>query len=170
MNEREMNEAKYYFAVGSEQRGPVGPAELISMRLAPDTLVWREGLSAWQRLDTVPELIEQMRGSTIAQPTPPPVPNPPFANPVNYRSAPPRDSSKRIMAGLFGILMGAMGIHKFVLGYTGAGLIMLLITIFTCGWGGLVFGVIGFIEGIIYLTKSEEDFYQTYVVNRREWF
>jgi hypothetical protein len=44
------------------------------------------------------------------------------------------------------------------------------VTILTCGWGGLVMGLIGFIEGIIYLTKSEQQFYQDYVVRRQEWF
>ena len=60
--------------------------------------------------------------------------------------------------------------HKFVLGYTGAGVIMLLVTIFTLGIGGIVMGPIGLIEGIIYLTKSDEQFYQTYIVNKKTWF
>ena len=47
-----------------------------------------------------------------------------------------------------------------VLGYTTEGLIMLLITVLTCGVAGIVFGVIGLVEGIIYLTKSDDDFYR----------
>ena len=78
--------------------------------------------------------------------------------------------SKKILAGILGILLGALGIHKFVLGYTGAGVIMLLITVLTLGLGGAVTGLIGLIEGIIYLTKSDEDFYQTYIVNKKTWF
>jgi hypothetical protein len=30
--------------------------------------------------------------------------------------------------------------------------------------------LIGLIEGIIYLTKSDAEFVKTYVENRREWF
>lgn len=30
--------------------------------------------------------------------------------------------------------------------------------------------IIGLIEGIIYLTKSDEDFYQAYAVEKKEWF
>ncbi len=30
--------------------------------------------------------------------------------------------------------------------------------------------VIGFAEGIIYLTKSDQDFYQTYAVEKKQWF
>jgi hypothetical protein len=47
---------------------------------------------------------------------------------------------------------------------------MLLITVLTCGIGGAVTGLIGFIEGIIYLTKSNEEFVQTYIRNKKAWF
>jgi TM2 domain-containing membrane protein YozV len=74
------------------------------------------------------------------------------------------------MAGLFGLFLGAFGVHKFILGYNKAGIIMLCVTVLTCGYGGLVMGLIGFIEGIIYLTKSDEEFVRTYIVNKKEWF
>ena len=69
-----------------------------------------------------------------------------------------------------GILLGSLGIHKFILGYTGAGAILLVVTLATCGVAGVVMHIIGLIEGIIYLTKSDEEFVRTYVDNRREWF
>ena len=47
---------------------------------------------------------------------------------------------------------------------------MLGITVLTCGYGGIILGIIGLIEGIIYLTKSDEEFIQTYVNNKKEWF
>jgi TM2 domain-containing membrane protein YozV len=80
------------------------------------------------------------------------------------------DASKKIAAGVCGILLGSLGIHKFILGYKTEGLIMLLVTILTCGIAGIVFGIIGFIEGIIYLTKSDQEFINTYVVGKRGWF
>jgi len=65
-------------------------------------------------------------------------------------------------------------IHKFILGYTGAGLIMLLVTIIggvlTCGIAAGVMHIIGLIEGVIYLCKSDEEFVRTYVDGRKEWF
>jgi TM2 domain-containing membrane protein YozV len=79
-------------------------------------------------------------------------------------------SGKRIPAGILGILLGGLGVHKFYLGYTTAGLIMLLVTLLTCGLGGMVMGVIGLVEGIIYLTKSEEEFDRIYVHNEKQWF
>ena len=81
----------------------------------------------------------------------------------------PRASNK-IPAGICAILLGGLGVHKFILGYTGAGLIMLLITILTCGVLWPVFHIIGIVEGIIYLCKSDDEFVRVYVDGRREWF
>ncbi|MDZ4774402.1 MAG: TM2 domain-containing protein [Planctomycetota bacterium] len=79
-------------------------------------------------------------------------------------------SRKRIPAGVLGILLGALGVHKFVLGYVLEGVIMLLVTVLTLGFGGFLVGLIGLIEGIIYLTKSDAEFARIYVANRRRWF
>jgi TM2 domain-containing membrane protein YozV len=79
-------------------------------------------------------------------------------------------ADKKIAAGICGILLGGFGVHKFILGYQTEGLIMLLITVLTCGFAGFITGVIGLVEGIIYLTKSDEDFVRTYIQNRKGWF
>ena len=82
----------------------------------------------------------------------------------------PNQSSKRVVAGILGIILGALGIHKFILGYTTEGIVMLLLTVITCGIAGWLMGLIGLIEGIIYLTKSDEEFVQIYQVNKKGWF
>ena len=107
--------------------------------------------------------------------TPPTYQQPAFQQPPSpYAAAPayggPIDASKKVPAGICGILLGALGIHKFVLGYKNEGLIMLLTSIFTCGIAAIVWSVIGLIEGIMYLTKSDEEFYRTYVVGHKGWF
>jgi TM2 domain-containing membrane protein YozV len=79
-------------------------------------------------------------------------------------------ASKKLAAGICGILIGGLGIHKFILGKQQPGLIMLLVTVLTCGAGGVVMGIVGLVEGIIYLTKNDEDFYQTYYVQGKDWF
>ena len=73
---------------------------------------------------------------------------------------------------MLAIFLGGLGIHKFYLGYTTQGIILLLVTILGALLliGPLITGVISLIEGIIYLTKSDEDFYNIYVVNKKEWF
>ena len=63
-------------------------------------------------------------------------------------------TKSKIAAGLLGIFLGALGVHRFYLGYTGIGLAQLLITVLTCGWGGIATGIWGLIEGIMILTGS----------------
>lgn len=76
------------------------------------------------------------------------------------------EESKRVIAGVLAILLGSLGVHKFMLGYTKAGIIQLIISIVSCG----ILTIIPFIEGIIYLTKSDEEFIYTYQTNQKEWF
>jgi len=82
----------------------------------------------------------------------------------------PAGSEKKIVAGILGILLGAFGIHKFVLGYTKEGIIMLAITVVTLGLAGFITSIVGIIEGIMYLTKSDEEFVNTYITNKKPWF
>jgi TM2 domain-containing membrane protein YozV len=84
-------------------------------------------------------------------------------------SSPP-GAEKKIAAGICGILLGSLGIHKFILGYQKEGLILLLVTVLTCFFASPVTGIIGLIEGIIYLTKSDEEFVSTYITNKKGWF
>ena len=96
----------------------------------------------------------------------------PIQPPAPFYSQPPiqdwkqAGADKKIVAGILGIVVGGLGIHKFILGYTTEGIIQIVITLVTCGIGSLV----GLIEGIIYLTKSDEDFVRTYIQNKRGWF
>jgi TM2 domain-containing membrane protein YozV len=75
-------------------------------------------------------------------------------------------ADKKIVAGICGILVGGFGVHKFILGYTTEGIIQIVITFLTCGIGSIV----GLVEGIIYLTKSDEEFVRTYIQNKKGWF
>ena len=63
-------------------------------------------------------------------------------------------------------LAGGREVHKFILGYTNEGIIQIVITLVTCGAGSIV----GLVEGIIYLTKSDEDFVRTYIQGKKAWF
>ena len=79
-------------------------------------------------------------------------------------------AEKKIPAGILAILLGGLGIHKFYLGYTKEGVIMLLVTVLTLGMGAFIIGTIALIEGIVYLTKPDDQFVATYVTGRRGWF
>ena len=78
-----------------------------------------------------------------------------------------KQESKKLVAGILAILLGGIGIHKFYLGYTTPGIILLIAGLCTLG---MITPLIGLIEGIIYLTKSDEDFIQTYQVGKKESF
>lgn len=85
-------------------------------------------------------------------------------------STPIPGAEKKIPAGILAILLGGLGIHKFYLGYTKEGVIMLLVTVLTLGMGAFIIGTIALIEGIVYLTKPDDQFVATYVTGRRGWF
>ena len=78
--------------------------------------------------------------------------------------------SKRIFAGVMGIIFGALGLHKFILGYTREGMIMLLVSLLSFGFLAGLMALIGLVEGIVYLSKSEEEFYNTYQAGKKPWF
>ena len=80
---------------------------------------------------------------------------------------PTYQNNKKIAAGILAILLGSLGIHKFLLGYTNTGIIWLIISICTCG---IVTSILGLIEGIIYLTMSDDEFFETYQINKKAWF
>ncbi|MBA6157102.1 TM2 domain-containing protein [Tenacibaculum sp. S7007] len=86
----------------------------------------------------------------------------------------PNQESKRVLAGVLAILLGGFGVHKFILGYTKEGIVTLVLTIvlsiITCGIFSGVMWLVSLIEGIIYLTKSDEEFVYTYQTNQRGWF
>ena len=77
------------------------------------------------------------------------------------------EDNKRIAAGILAIILGPFGIHKFLLGYTKEGIIWLFLSLISFA---TLTGLLGLIEGIIYLTKSDEEFIKTYQIGRKPWF
>ena len=70
----------------------------------------------------------------------PPMPNPAYGYP---------QPKSRLVAGLLGIFLGGLGIHRFYLGYTTIGIVQILLTVFL---GIFTFGLValwGFVEGIM---------------------
>ena len=87
--------------------------------------------------------------------TPPPPPQPQYAPPSQAAVQPPSQyaavgGKSKLAAGLLGIFLGAWGIHRFYLGYVGIGIIQIIVTLITFGFGALW----GFIEGILILTGT----------------
>ena len=66
----------------------------------------------------------------------------------------PWSSKNKLAAGLFGILLGALGVHNFYLGNTGKGVAQLLITILSFGMLSWVSAIWGLVEGILILASE----------------
>lgn len=86
------------------------------------------------------------------QPYPGQAPYP--GQPYPYAAAVDPYAKSKLVAGLLGIFLGSFGIHRFYLGFTGIGIIQIVVTIVTLGVGGLW----GFIEGIVYLAANRGSF------------
>ena len=99
----------------------------------------------------------------------------PYGQPYQqpYAQAAP-NTKDHVAAGLLAIFLGSLGIHKFYLGYNTPGFIMLAVTIvgsiFSLGLAGLAMVVISIVEGVLYLSKSQTEFEQIYVFDKKEWF
>ncbi len=59
-------------------------------------------------------------------------------------------AKSKMVAGILGIFLGGLGIHRFYLGYTGIGIVQIIVTCVSLGAGSLW----GLIEGILILTGS----------------
>jgi TM2 domain-containing membrane protein YozV len=154
-----------YRIIGTDGR-PYGPVDAEQIRrwaaenrVNAQTPAQIEGGTEWKPLMEIPELAAGLK--TLP---------PPVVPPSIYAAR----AANKIPAGICGIMLGSLGIHKFILGYTRAGVVMLLVTLvgglITCGIAAWVMWIIGLIEGIIYLCKSDEEFVRVYVEGRKEWF
>lgn len=80
--------------------------------------------------------------------------------------------SKRLIVAVFAFMTGAFGVHKFILGQKRDGFIRLGITILLI-WtliAPIAMMVIGMAEGVIYFTKTDDEFIRIYQQGRKSWF
>ena len=159
-----------YKIIGADGReyGPVTVEQLRQWiaegRANAQTRVQAEGTNEWKSLSAFADVSQT--STPAAAGVPPPMPPP--AQPVASDKLP--GAGKKIAAGICAILLGPFGVHKFILGYTGTGLTMLLISVLTCGIGAIPMKIIGLIEGIVYLVKTDEEFVRTYILIKKTWF
>ena len=73
----------------------------------------------------------------------------------------------RIVAALLALFLGSIGFHKFYLGHVGWGISYIILLVITFG---IATAILGLIEGLIYLTKSDAEFERIYVQGRRPLF
>lgn len=134
----------YFLTIGGSSVGPMTKEQLMAYDVNPDTPVSRDG-GPWAPLYTYPELMQAYQTYKAAG-----------------RQGPLRDEqieSKRVMCGIFAILLGFLGIQYFVIGKVAGGFITILLSIVTCG----LWEIVTLIQGIMMLTMSDADFENKYV-------
>ncbi|NMC19873.1 MAG: NINE protein [Thermogutta sp.] len=81
-------------------------------------------------------------------------------------SVPGSSGPNRVVASLLAIFLGSLGAHKFYLGQSGSGVVYLIIGLFlgmcTFGISTLVIAIVGLIEGLFYLSYTDEAFAAKY--------
>lgn len=172
----------HYTIGGQQQSTPIDQQSLINLiatgRVGPDDSVWNEGMSNWLTVAYVPEL------AAYALPNPASLgvhgrnqsgnqgfPSPEANIRIDTGGVSPgyqKFVSKKITAGIFALLLGPLGIHKFVLGLTTGGVTTLVL--FCLLFPIPVLGMISLIEGILYLTKTDEQFFRDYAIDKKQWF
>lgn len=127
--------------IGSDQKeyGPISAQQVRQWisegRAGSTTIAQAEGSMEWKPLSNFPEFASLF----LNQYAPPPTFLPQYDN-----------RKSKLAAGLLGILLGSIGVHRFYLGYTTIGVVQILVTCITCGFGA----VWGFIEGILIIAGT----------------
>ncbi len=98
---------------------------------------------------------------------------PPHRSQASYNSFEANDvfasspeGKSRGVAALLAIFLGSLGIHYFYIGKNTAGIVWLLITVCTCGFGGAVLSLLGIIQGIIMLGMTNEAWRAKYILTQ----
>lgn len=149
--------SNWYLLRNGETHGPY-PEEQVrewvrAGQIAADEKLNREGDPNWLSLDMIPEFAAD-RGSV-------PMGSVPYVAATPTAVGPGGGEAKdRTVAGILAILLGSLGIHHFYLGNTTMGIIYIVLACVG------VSPVLGLVDGIIYLTKPDDQFQRNY----QNWF
>lgn len=164
----------HYTVGGQQQPTPTDQQSLIALiasgRVGPDDSVWNETMSTWVNVAFVPELAAFALPLNSQQTQQASLPYIAAAEATGGRNAATYQAfiGKKTAAGVVALFLGNLGIHKFMLGLTTGGLTMLCLFFLILPIPVLT--VISLVEGILYLTKTDEQFYQEYALQRKQWF
>ena len=185
--------SQWYILYNGQSVGPMAKEAILSYNPNRDTLVWKEGMANWEPIYTVPELMEliqptpqqcpapyqsqqpyqqpyQQPQQPYQQPQQPyQQPQQPYQQPQGGYQMPPQapvnsySSKDKTTAGILAILLGSLGIQYFYIGKTAGGFLTILLTLVTCG----IWPILTFIQGIMMLTMTQEEFNRKYVFNNK---
>lgn len=84
-----------------------------------------------------------------------------------------KGEKSKVVAGVFAILLGSFGAHKFYLGYTTEAIITVVVWwlgLILLGIPSIIMSIIVLIEGVTYLLKTDTEFQEIYVNHKKGWF
>ena len=148
--------ANWYLLRNGQAHGPYPEAQVREWvkagQIAPDEKLNREGDANWLSLDMIPEFAAD-RPAAPAMPI--------YSAPSAGTYAPGTPGAKdKMVAGILAILLGSLGVHHFYLGNTTMGIIYIVLACVG------VSPILGLVDGIIYLTKPDDQFQRNY----HNWF
>lgn len=132
---------QYYIMSDGLQIGPMTIDQMFAYNVTEQTPVRKNDNEEWRPLFTFPELMAAIK------------------NHNSDKGTCVTSDKDKTTAGILALLIGTLGIHYFYIGKTTAGLLTILISLVTCG----AWGIITFIQGILMLTMSQQDFERKYV-------
>lgn len=150
----------YFIFRNGRQEGPYDVNTILGMRLSGDTLVWCDGMADWKPISAVAELVQPDNGfrqgsQNRTGATPPYNGTPPYRQ--AYSQYPMVSDKNRITTAILALFLGGLGIHYFYIGKSTAGIVFLLL----CCTG--IPALLAFIQGIIMLTMTDDQFIAKYV-------
>lgn len=146
--------AQYYILYNGQQIGPMDKTQLFSYGLNPNSQVWTEGMPQWAAAFTVPELMELINNRPAGTAVPPQAPG--VSDPISDTGT---SGKSRLAFGLFAIFLGGLGVQYFYAGKITAGILSIVLSLFTCG----LWTVLYLVQGILAITMSQDEFERKFV-------
>lgn len=151
----------FFIIFNGQQVGPIQKEQLKNFGLNPNTMVWTEGMPNWRPAYTVHELQDILREGSH---TPPPFngqytyypPKNDFFDSLTYTGT---SGKSRLVFALFAIFLGWLGLQYFYVNKTSAGIISIILSLMSC----LLWEILPFIQGVLVLVMSQEEFEKKYV-------
>lgn len=151
----------WYIIYNGQQVGPLQREQLSDYNLTPQSMVWTEGMPQWMPAGNVQALSDLFSAPRYAPGSEANFNTPYGQPPVNSYSSSYKAPKSKVAAGVLAIILGALGVQYFYLGKIGGGFLTILLTVVTCG----AWEVITFIQGILMLCMSDQEFNYKYVYN-----
>lgn len=153
--------AQWYILYNGQQVGPMEEEQLVNYDLNPNSQVWCEGMPQWVAAFTIPALMTLINDNRMRMgQTAPQQPGcPPMAPGYIQNSYVSNTGKDKTAAGILAILLGGFGAQYFYIGKIGGAFLTILLCFVTCG----LWSILMFVQGIMMLTMSQEEFDRKYV-------